>query len=96
MPVDGPGKGIQVFVFGDALRFNDINDAADRLFPEEVKMGLLPNQGHFVVRPRVSVDQSKFTNSFNIKLKGWDDMVKSVKDQYLELITKEDEAARPE
>lgn len=84
-PTDGPDKGFNNFTFGVNYNFDNINADVDRLFPEEVRQGLLPNQGHFIARPRVSIDSSKFETAFGMVPKGTDDMIRSVITQFLEL-----------
>ncbi|KAH8652156.1 hypothetical protein BX600DRAFT_527334 [Xylariales sp. PMI_506] len=88
-PSSGPSKGVETYAIGKCLVWNDINGIVAKLWPEEVKNGLLPNRGDFPTKPRVSADLSKMERDFHIKLKGLEDMLKGIIPQYLELLKKE-------
>jgi nucleoside-diphosphate-sugar epimerase len=72
----------------DGTRWEDINGIVEKQFPEAIKKGLVSNEGaqeHVAVR----VDAAKTEKTFGWKLMGFEEQVKSVVGQYVELVEKE-------
>lgn len=84
-PSSGPSKGIENFPFGCDILWQDINGFVAKTWPDEVARGLLPNQGHFVGKPRVHFDRSKVEQAFGFKLKRTEEILPDIVTQYLEL-----------
>ncbi|KAK9778154.1 putative 3-beta hydroxysteroid dehydrogenase protein [Seiridium cardinale] len=89
-PAEGPNTNIDILTFSVLWNYDDINAAVERLFPEQVKQGLLPNQGHFKARPGSIVDTSRAEKVCKIEhWKGLEEQLQSALSQYLELLAKE-------
>jgi nucleoside-diphosphate-sugar epimerase len=88
-PESGPNKGVETFTIGVNFAWNDINGLVEKMWPEAVSSGLLPNQGNFLAKPKVFIDSKKFEKVFGMKLKELDKMLPELIPQYLELQEKE-------
>lgn len=66
-------------------KWENVNEIVAKKFPEAVRRGLLPNDGHRVT-VRKHVDSSKTEKAFGIKFKGFESQVESVIGHYLELL----------
>ncbi|MCJ1472173.1 hypothetical protein MMC13_000820 [Lambiella insularis] len=75
------------------LSWEDVDPIVERLFPEEVKSGLLPLGGKHPGRPRAKdgFDSSRTTEVLGVEFRGLVDMVQSVVGQMVELKKKESE-----
>ncbi|MCJ1248460.1 hypothetical protein MMC30_005678 [Trapelia coarctata] len=66
-------------------RWEEALDIVRRNFPEAVAKGVLPNNGPIATK-RTKVDSSRTERVFGIKLQGFEEQVKSVVGQYLDLV----------
>jgi nucleoside-diphosphate-sugar epimerase len=64
--------------------WSDAVEVVNRNFPEAVKKGILPNNG-LALTKRTKIDASRTERVFGIKFKNYEEQVKSVVEQYLQL-----------
>jgi nucleoside-diphosphate-sugar epimerase len=74
-------QGIGGTVWGDAI------EIVNRNFPEEVKSGVLPNKSPAPTK-RIRLDASKTEEVFDFKFASYEEQVKSMVKQYLEMVRK--------
>ncbi|KAI5204875.1 NAD(P)-binding protein [Aureobasidium subglaciale] len=72
------------YMFGQEVRWNDINTITKEMFPEQVAQGLLPCTSN-VPTKSVVCSKEKTERTFDVELKGVEDMVEDLVEQYLEL-----------
>ena len=72
------------YLFGQECKWNDVNDICKDLFAEQVESGVLPCTGN-VPTKSVVCSKEKTERVFGIELKGVEDMVEDLMEQYLEL-----------
>jgi nucleoside-diphosphate-sugar epimerase len=72
-------EGEKGTVWGDAI------DIVNRNFPQAVKKGILPNNGHTPTK-RTKIDASRTEKVFGFKFLSYEEQVKSVVKQYLTLL----------
>ncbi|THY38200.1 NAD(P)-binding protein [Aureobasidium pullulans] len=72
------------YLFGQECKWNDVNDVCKDLFAEQVESGVLPCTGN-VPTKSVVCSKEKTERVFGIELKGVEDMVEDLMEQYLEL-----------
>ncbi|KAH6662296.1 hypothetical protein B0J14DRAFT_525334 [Halenospora varia] len=65
-------------------RWEDTIDIVNRNFPEAVKNGILPNNGHAKTK-KTKIDASRTEKVFGFKFQSYEEQVKTVVKQYLEL-----------
>lgn len=89
-PDSGPGKGLlNRFMASDRWAWNDYFAIIARKWPEEVKKGLLTDQGDWPSKGNVNWTSDKFHKTFGFKLGGPEDILDALVPQYLELAGKE-------
>lgn len=66
-------------------RWEEAKEIVNRNFPEAVKKGILPNNGTAATK-RTKVDSSRTEKVFGFKFQSYEEQVKSVTKQYLELV----------
>ena len=81
-------NGERFTVSGPQIAYKDIDEIVKRLFPEEVKSGLLPLGGE-VQGAGMNLDISSTREKFGIEVQGLEAMVQSLIGQYVELLKKE-------
>jgi nucleoside-diphosphate-sugar epimerase len=69
----------------------EVEESIRKLFPEEVKNGILPLGGE-ITGFTIGLDVSKTVERFGIHFRGLDDMVQSLIGQYVDLVKKEKKA----
>jgi nucleoside-diphosphate-sugar epimerase len=95
LSLDPKIKGNQSFLVSndgrDGMTWEDVNKIVAKHFPEQVKNGTLPNNGHmFTVVSKVDI--SKTEKTFGFKLASFEDTVVSVVEHYLEVLETEKKA----
>jgi nucleoside-diphosphate-sugar epimerase len=66
-------------------RWEEATEIVNRNFPEAVKSGVLPNNGKAMTK-RTKVDSSRTEKVFGFKFQSYEEQVKTVAEQYLELV----------
>ncbi|KAK8085338.1 hypothetical protein PG997_006609 [Apiospora hydei] len=87
-PASGPDRGVANFCISVDVVWNDAKSLVAAKWPAHVESGLLPNQGDFPTKPRISFASRKTEEAFGIKLKGLEEMVEAIVPQYVELLQK--------
>lgn len=92
LALDPKVKGNQSFITSssgqDGMEWDDAKKYIAKHFPNAVKQGILPNNGH-IPTLIAKIDSSKTEETFGFKHKSYEEMVVSVIAHYLELLEKE-------
>lgn len=92
-PASGTEQGFSSYVMANVYALNDAYPIVARQWPEEVKLGLLRDQGDWPSKKNVSVAMGGFHETFGFEAAGLEDMLDAIVPQYLELAEKDKSAA---
>jgi len=83
--IEGNQSFLAVLEGERGTRWEEAIEIVNRNFPEAVKNGILPNNGKALTK-RTKVDASRTEKVFGFKFQSYEEQVKSVAEQYLELV----------
>ncbi|KAJ4390747.1 hypothetical protein N0V93_004345 [Gnomoniopsis smithogilvyi] len=95
-PESGPSQGFSSYLMANKFALNDVFSLIARKWPEEVKKGLLTDQGNWPSKDKVNFIVDGFRETFGFELGGLEEMLDAMVPQYLELVKKERAAGEAE